>query len=256
MTIKEVEQELGVPRATVRFYEKQNLLSPGRGENSYRDYNKDDVERLKTIIIFRKLGMSVADIKDIFDGSVSLSMTLEKNIAVLQKQVEELNGAIRVCKQMQANHEELENFDERFYWEEIHKEEEEGSRFLDIASDIIRVEKKIVFDQFGIADRDGNLMYGKREAFLRAFGLCIFCGLVFFVVYGIDSGWEWKNFIRGFFWPATVIFVYTLWELPMYFMAKKYPERAEKIRTRGKKIGTFFLAVLLIVCLILIICSD
>ena len=43
MTIKEVEQNLNVPRATVRFYEKEGLLSPVRGENGYREYSEEDV---------------------------------------------------------------------------------------------------------------------------------------------------------------------------------------------------------------------
>ena len=43
MIIKEVEQSLGVPRATVRFYEKEGLLSPSRSENGYREYSEEDV---------------------------------------------------------------------------------------------------------------------------------------------------------------------------------------------------------------------
>ena len=43
MTIKEVEQCFGVPRATVRFYEKEGLLSPTRSENGYREYSEEDV---------------------------------------------------------------------------------------------------------------------------------------------------------------------------------------------------------------------
>jgi len=42
MTIKEVEQILGLPRATVRFYEKEGLIEPKRGENGYRDYSQMD----------------------------------------------------------------------------------------------------------------------------------------------------------------------------------------------------------------------
>ena len=37
MTIKEVEQLLEVPRATIRFYEKENLIKPVRESNGYRD---------------------------------------------------------------------------------------------------------------------------------------------------------------------------------------------------------------------------
>jgi len=41
MTIKELEQELEIPRATIRFYEKENLISPKRGANSYREYSNE-----------------------------------------------------------------------------------------------------------------------------------------------------------------------------------------------------------------------
>ena len=47
MTIKEVEQHLEVPRATVRFYEKEGLTNPQRGENGYREYSEEDVTRLR-----------------------------------------------------------------------------------------------------------------------------------------------------------------------------------------------------------------
>ena len=59
MTIKEVEQELGIPRANIRFYEKKNLLHPERGENTYREYSEEDVATLKKIIILRKIGKRV-----------------------------------------------------------------------------------------------------------------------------------------------------------------------------------------------------
>ena len=49
MTIKEVEQYLGVPRATIRFYEKEGLISPNRVENGYREYSTEDVAKLKKI---------------------------------------------------------------------------------------------------------------------------------------------------------------------------------------------------------------
>ena len=35
MTMKEVEQLLEIPRATVRFYEKEGLVSPGRVSGVY-----------------------------------------------------------------------------------------------------------------------------------------------------------------------------------------------------------------------------
>ena len=31
MTIREIEEQLGIPRATVRYYEREGLLTPARG---------------------------------------------------------------------------------------------------------------------------------------------------------------------------------------------------------------------------------
>lgn len=45
MTIKEVEKCLDIPRATVRYYEKEGLIDPIREENGYRDYSEEDVEK-------------------------------------------------------------------------------------------------------------------------------------------------------------------------------------------------------------------
>ena len=47
MTIKQLEQELEIPRATIRFYEKERLIAPKRSDNSYREYSDEDVAVLK-----------------------------------------------------------------------------------------------------------------------------------------------------------------------------------------------------------------
>ena len=49
MTIKEVEKELGLSRVTIRFYEKENLLTPQRNGNAYREYSEEDIAVLKKI---------------------------------------------------------------------------------------------------------------------------------------------------------------------------------------------------------------
>lgn len=87
MTIKEVEQILKIPRATVRFYEKEGLINPSREGNGYRDYSDQDVDKLRKIVILRKIGMSVEDINDIFDGAKSINEVLDANIIKLKMQM-------------------------------------------------------------------------------------------------------------------------------------------------------------------------
>ena len=42
MNIAEAERRTGLSRANIRFYEKEGLLTPTRGENGYRDYTEDN----------------------------------------------------------------------------------------------------------------------------------------------------------------------------------------------------------------------
>ena len=106
MTIKEIENILGVPRATVRFYEKEGLISPDREENGYRTYSLEKVARLKQIIILRKLGIAVNDIEDILDGVRPLSEAVSENIVKLERQIGEIKGAMNICQKIQDKREE------------------------------------------------------------------------------------------------------------------------------------------------------
>ena len=56
MRIKEVEQATGLTAKAIRMYESKGLLTVAReAENAYRDYTDEDVARLKTIAILRRL---------------------------------------------------------------------------------------------------------------------------------------------------------------------------------------------------------
>ena len=103
MKIQELENELNISRANIRFYEKEGLLNPKRKENGYRNYSDDDIAILKKIIIYRKLGISVADIKKIFNGEAELQEAVSQSIENLQKEIENLNGSIKLCKEIQNN---------------------------------------------------------------------------------------------------------------------------------------------------------
>ena len=111
MTNKEVEQILKIPRATVRYYEKEKLIRPQREDNGYRDYSDEDVERLKKIIILRKIGMSVEDIEDLLDGARTLTGALDDNMLALQRQMSELQGAMNLCKRMKEDGAEISSLD-------------------------------------------------------------------------------------------------------------------------------------------------
>ena len=220
MTIKEVEQRLEVPRATVRFYEKEGLLSPTRGENGYREYSEEDVVLLKKIIIFRKLGFAVSDIEDVLDGAKSMSEALESNIENLERQMQELQGAMMLCRKMQENGEQIETFDAEKYWNVVEEEEKKGNRFLDIAKDIARFEKITLLEHFDIEHSDGEMVDEFPKALLKivgmTFGFCLLWCL-------LDWSFSMETLKEAVSRFLGILIVEIIVAIPTYFMVKKHP---------------------------------
>ena len=53
MTIREIEALSGLPRANIRYYEAEGLITPRRAENGYRDYSQADADTLLRIKLLR-----------------------------------------------------------------------------------------------------------------------------------------------------------------------------------------------------------
>ena len=101
MIIKEVEEQTGLTRSNIRFYEKERLIEPSRNDkNGYRDYSEQDVEDIKRIAYLRTLEISVEDIRRIMAGKVSLMEVLEKQNEILREQLEDLSKAKVMCERM------------------------------------------------------------------------------------------------------------------------------------------------------------
>lgn len=249
MTIKQLEQQLDIPRATIRFYEKENLINPKRNDNSYREYSDEDVATLKKIIILRKIGLSVSDIKKLLDGDCSLQSLLEKNISELENQIKELEGAINVSKIMQDRNEDILSLDENEYWTEIDKLEKAGLKFKDIINDVIEFEKGVIFNEFMLSNEEGKILYGWKESILRAIGTCIFCGLLWYILEGKSR--SYNDFLEGFFWPFTCIIIYSIFGLPVHFIGKKNPKLANIIKKIGWAIGIALTVGLIILAIVL-----
>jgi DNA-binding transcriptional MerR regulator len=63
LNINEAEKLTGIPRASIRYYESEGLISPARASNGYRVYCDDDIGRLNKIMLLRSLGISIEDIR-------------------------------------------------------------------------------------------------------------------------------------------------------------------------------------------------
>jgi len=63
MRIKELSDRTGVSARLLRYYEEQGLLSPGRQENGYRDYDESTVARVQQIRSLLESGLTTEIIR-------------------------------------------------------------------------------------------------------------------------------------------------------------------------------------------------
>lgn len=104
MTIKEVEEELNVTRANVRFYEKEGLLTARRNPiNGYRDYSRENLETIKKIIFLRKLHVPIEEIRLMQLERISMEDMLHRQTVSLEADIKELEQSRWICLEMIKN---------------------------------------------------------------------------------------------------------------------------------------------------------
>lgn len=62
-SIQEVSRILGLPKDTLRYYDRIGIVSPSRKDNRYRRYSKDDLIDLMNIQIMQYAGFSLDEIR-------------------------------------------------------------------------------------------------------------------------------------------------------------------------------------------------
>ncbi|MEH6651967.1 MAG: MerR family DNA-binding transcriptional regulator [Motiliproteus sp.] len=87
-SISDLSREFDITTRSIRFYEDQGLLAPAR-RGQTRIYSKGDRVRLRLIMRGKRLGLSLAEIKetiDLYDASPSKSVIqLEQLLSIIQQ---------------------------------------------------------------------------------------------------------------------------------------------------------------------------
>ena len=143
MKIKQVEELVGITSKNIRFYEEQGLLQPRRTENGYRDYRQEDVEQLKRIKLFRKLGVPVEQIGKLFQGKISVNDCLENQEAALKREQDNIEKLCVLTHEMLAGSLSIEKLDSDYWLDEVEKMEKEGIDFVNVSKIDIHMKKKL-----------------------------------------------------------------------------------------------------------------
>lgn len=106
MLIHEVCKECRLTKKAVEYYVKQGLIHPVVNHNGYRNFNEQDVSRLKEISVLRKLDFSISEIKKILESN-NKSTVLAKNKFLMDLKVQKLQEK-QVCLEHLMNDYDIE----------------------------------------------------------------------------------------------------------------------------------------------------
>ncbi|HXS08150.1 MAG TPA: MerR family DNA-binding transcriptional regulator [Rhizomicrobium sp.] len=103
-TIRQLTKEFGVTARTLRFYEDEHLIAPGR-RGQTRLYSARDRARIILILRGRRLGFSLAEIREVLDmydskdgehaQMVHARRKFEERIVILEQQKLDIDQALR-----------------------------------------------------------------------------------------------------------------------------------------------------------------
>lgn len=228
MKIKELENILSISRSNIRFYEKQGLFSPERKDNNYREYTNQDIEVLKKIIIFRKMGFTVEEIKLIQNNDLPFAEAIDNAQRRIEDEIEQLNGSLKLIKQVAQENLSFDEIDIDEHWNTISESEKSGEKFVDICKDFLELE---------LNSFDAMWKYVFFHDFKKSrakHGTVIACGILLLlcVLRGIGKVLIWKeSFWSGFLYPFVIALAASIIILPLFLLSKKFPKVASVIAT-------------------------
>lgn len=98
---------MGLNASTLRFWERENLIRFERNsENNYREPTVQNILQIWDIIMFRSLGIPIAEIKSCFEADCSTLLDLlEKSETTIERRIRELQASLnRISDRKSAIH--------------------------------------------------------------------------------------------------------------------------------------------------------
>lgn len=173
MRIGEIAEKTGLSISNIRFYEKKGLIGPDREDQSkYRNYTKEDLNRLKKIILYRKMDFPIEIIGKIFENEISVEDALERQLLELKAKQQMIQGSIDLCQKVIEN-QAFKQMDVDYYMEYVKEEEAKGKIFAKIDELLVDFSDFTKFDYFVGDSYLGELLYSKP--WIRRVVMAVWC---------------------------------------------------------------------------------
>lgn len=100
MLVNEIAQKTGLSKKAIYIYESKGLLKVQRRANRYREYTEKDEQRLNKIKLLRLAGISIADIKLLFDNVVTINELTDKRKREIEKEFGSHSEQLSLCSRI------------------------------------------------------------------------------------------------------------------------------------------------------------
>ena len=99
--IREVSMMSGITRRTLQYYDDEGILLVERTKENYRLYDEKALRKLWEILIYREIGLSIEQIKQLFEpGGKAQAEILEKQIQSMSESSTMLAEKIRFAEKV------------------------------------------------------------------------------------------------------------------------------------------------------------
>lgn len=109
-SISQVAQRFGMEPHTLRFYEKEGIVSPGRTPSGIRLYSEEDISQLETALCLKSTGMPLKEIKRYFQLVAQGDETLDQRLEIFTCHRERVMEGIEVMQKY------LQKIDRKIAW--------------------------------------------------------------------------------------------------------------------------------------------
>ncbi|KRN51617.1 MerR family transcriptional regulator [Pediococcus damnosus] len=87
LKIDAVAKQFHISTATLRYYERENLLGPIKRVNGIRNFQSADLKRIDFILCVKECGMTLGQIKHFLEIYQQGDETVAERLSILQKQL-------------------------------------------------------------------------------------------------------------------------------------------------------------------------
>jgi DNA-binding transcriptional MerR regulator len=85
-TISQIAEIFHLEPHTLRYYEKEGILSPNKSEKGIRIYSDSDIEQLEMVCCLKNTGMPIKDIRKYFELCAQGDQTVAQRLEIFTEQ--------------------------------------------------------------------------------------------------------------------------------------------------------------------------